>query len=38
MNPLAFSLALIVFILPLASLLELICYVLWYTLNSNSGI
>ena len=38
MNPLTFSLILVVFVLPLASLLGLICYVLWYTLNSNYGI
>ena len=38
MNPLAFSHTVIVFVLPLASLLGLICYVLWYSLNTNSSI
>ena len=38
MNALIFSLIVIVFILPLLTLLGLLCYVLWYTLNSNSGI
>ena len=38
MNTLVFSLIIIVFILPLIALLSLLCYVLWYTLNSNSGV
>ena len=38
MNALVFSLIVIVLVLPLIALLSLLCYVLWYTLNSNSGI
>ena len=38
MNTLIFSLIIIAFILPLVALLGLLCYMLWYTLNSNSGI
>ena len=40
MNTLIFFLIVIVivFILPLVALLGLLCYVLWYTLNSNSGV
>ena len=38
MNALVFSLAVIVLVLPLIALLGLLCYVLWYTLNSNSSI
>ena len=38
MNTLVFSLIVIVIVLPLFSLLGLLCYVLWYTLNSNSGV
>ena len=38
MNVLIFSLIAAVLILPLAALIGLLCYVLWYTLNSNSGI
>ena len=38
MNALIFSLIIIALILPLIALLGLLCYVLWYTLNSNSGI
>ena len=38
MNTLIFSLMVIVFVLPLIALLGLLCYVLWYTLNSNSGV
>ena len=38
MNILVLSLIAIVLILPLATLIGLLCYVLWYTLNSNSGI
>ena len=38
MNTLIFTLILVTFILPLLALLGLLCYVLWYTLNSNSGV
>ena len=38
MNALIFSLTIIVLVLPLSALLGLLCYVLWYTLNSNSGV
>ena len=38
MNTLAFSLLFIALILPLVALFGLLCYVLWYTLNSNSGV
>ena len=38
MNALIFSLIVIALVLSLISLLGLLCYVLWYTLNSNSGI
>ena len=38
MNALIFSLVVIVLVLPLIALLGLLCYVLWYTLNSNSGV
>ena len=38
MNILIFSLILIIFMLPLLALLGLLCYILWYTLNSNSGV
>ena len=38
MNALIFSLIVIILILPLIALLGLLCYMLWYTLNSNSGI
>ena len=38
MNTLIFSLIVIVIVLPLIALLGLLCYMLWYTLNSNSGI
>ena len=37
MNTLIFTLILITFILPLLALLGILCYVLWYTLNSNSS-
>ena len=37
MNTLIFSLILVTFVLPLIALLGLLCYMLWYTLNSNSG-
>ena len=38
MNALVFSLVVITLVLPLITLLGLLCYVLWYTLNSNSGV
>ena len=38
MNALVFSLIVTALILPLIALLGLLCYVLWYTLNSNSGV
>ena len=38
MNTLTFSLSVITLVLPLASLLGLISYVLWYTMNSNSSV
>ena len=38
MNALIFPLVVIVLVLPLIALLGLLCYVLWYTLNSNSGV
>ena len=38
MNALVFTLTLIISILPLLSLLSLLCYILWYTLNSNLGV
>ena len=38
MNAFIFTLIVIVLILPLIALLGLLCYVLWYTSNSNSGI
>ena len=38
MNALIFSLMVIALVLPLITLLSLLCYVLWYTLNSNSGV
>ena len=38
MNTLVFSLILVVLVLPLVTLFGLLCYVLWYTLNSNSGV
>ena len=37
MNTFIFTLILVTFMLPLLTLLGLLCYVLWYTLNSNSG-
>ena len=37
MNTLIFTLILVAFILPLLALLGLLCYILWYTLNSNSS-
>ena len=38
MNTLVFSLIVITLVLPLIALLSLLCYILWYTLNSNSGV
>ena len=38
MNTVTFSLIFVALILPLVALLGLLCYVLWYTLNSNCGI
>ena len=38
MNTLVFSLVVIALVLPLIALLGLLCYMLWYTLNSNSGV
>ena len=38
MNALVLSLITTVLILPLAALIGLLCSVLWYTLNSNSGV
>ena len=38
MNALIFSLMVIALVLPLITLLSLLCYVLWSTLNSNSGV
>ena len=38
MNALIFTLIIIALVLPLVTLLGLLCYMLWYTLNSNSSI
>ena len=38
MNALIFSLIVMFFILPLVVFLGLVSYILWYTLNSNSGV
>ena len=38
MNSLTFSLIVLLFVLPIAAFLGLVSYILWYTLNSNSGI
>ena len=38
MNALAFSVVFVTLVLPLVALFSLLCYVLWYTLNSNSGV
>ena len=38
MNVLIFSLIVTALILSLTALLGLLCYMLWYTLNSNSGV
>ena len=38
MNTFTFSLIVLFFILPITAFLGLISYILWYTLNSNSGV
>ena len=38
MNTLTFSLIILFFVLPIAAFLGLVSYILWYTLNSNSGV
>ena len=38
MNTFTFSLIILFFVLPIAAFLGLISYILWYTLNSNSGV
>ena len=38
MNTFTFSLVILFFVLPIAVFLGLVSYILWYTLNSNSGI
>ena len=38
MNVLIFTLLVIIIVLPLLAVLSLLCYAMWYTLNSNSGI
>ena len=38
MNTFTFSLIVLFFIIPIAAFMELISYILWYTLNSNSGV
>ena len=38
MNTLILSLIVLALILPLVASLGLLCYILWYTLNSNSGV
>ena len=38
MNTFTFSLIILFFVLPITALLGLISYILWYTLNSNSGV
>ena len=38
MNTFTFSLIILFFVLPLAVFLGLVSYILWYTLNSNSGV
>ena len=38
MNALTFSFTIVALALSLVALLGLLCYVLWYTLNSNSSI
>ena len=38
MNALSLSLVVLLLVLPLAAFLGLVSYILWYTLNSNSGV
>ena len=38
MNALTFTLLIITLVLPLFALLSLLCYAMWYTLNSNSSV
>ena len=38
MNTFTFSLIILFFILPITAFLGLVSYILWYTLNSNSGV
>ena len=38
MNVFTFSLIVLFFVLPIAVLLGRVSYILWYTLNSNSGV
>ena len=38
MNSFSFSLVILCLVLPIAAFLGLISYILWYTLNSNSGV
>ena len=38
MNAFTFSLIILFFVLPITAFRGLISYILWYTLNSNSGI
>ena len=38
MNMFIFSLIILFFVLPIVAFLGLISYILWYTLNSNSGV
>ena len=38
MNVCSFSLIVLLLVLPVAAFLGLVSYILWYTLNSNSGV
>ena len=38
MNMFTFSLIILFLVLPIAAFLGLVSYILWYTLNSNSGV
>ena len=38
MNTFTFSLIILFFVLPITAFLGLVSYILWYTLNSNSGV
>ena len=38
MNVFSFSLIVLLLVLPIAAFLGLVSYILWYTLNSNSGV